>query len=110
MEHRLDWKGGHLWKGDTDLGKCETDAARRLLELALANERDTFLTFRGDMPCFRAKVKWAAGKEVTTSGTGTPTFVKYKESVERVRTGKGRGGRAKTPNRRTTALDAPQAQ
>lgn len=101
MEHRLDWSGGKLTHVSpegvrTELGVTgETDACRKLLELGLANIRDTIMTFRGDSPCFRCQVKWGSEHVVASSGNGTPCFVRL-TPARSGRTGVGRGRDAKT--------------
>jgi hypothetical protein len=109
---RLDWKNGTLWYNGArfspeeileeeraipfdmvDLGvKCETDACRKLLELGLAFETDSILTYREDMSCFRCGVKWGSKRVVTTNSGGTPIFAKF-NPVVKPRTGEGRGRR-----------------
>jgi hypothetical protein len=106
---RLDWKNGTLWyNGCTlapseilegrsiafdmvDLGvRSETDACRKLLELGLAFETDSILTYRDDKPCFRCGVRWGSQRVVTSNSGGTPVFAKF-SPVVKPRTGKGRG-------------------
>lgn len=92
MEHRLDWIDGVLWSrahgGFENLGvSSEPDACRKLLEFGLAKPEDRFCTYRGDMRCLTGGVGWAAKREVTVSGEGTPIFRKLR-SVRGSRGGK----------------------
>jgi hypothetical protein len=84
MKHRLEWRNGRLYLGETELGDDELDAARKMLALALAAPSDSFTTYRGDMACFSAGVAWAAAHEIRERPSDSdPSFVKYRTLEER---------------------------
>src|SRR6516162_759112 len=57
----------------------ECSAARRLVELGLADRADTLETYRGDQRCMTGRIGWFADRRaVEGGGAGTPRFVKWR--------------------------------
>jgi hypothetical protein len=67
--------------GDVDLGVWrdpEHSAARRLLELGLADRSHWLRTYRGAMPCLRANVGWLADHSSSEPDRGRLHTVKWR--------------------------------
>lgn len=77
-DHRLDWIDGQLFCDLVALGNDELQAARELLGLKMAVREDSFTTYRGETPCLKANIGWAADHTVREDSRRSPVFVKYR--------------------------------